>query len=108
MRRVWLRWLLLAVFVVAIGFTFVSLGNWQLDRLYQRRDRNANVASHEQAEVVPFSDTDLSQINLEKVRKGKERGAVEGPVEGSLEGGGQGQPQTKTTPTSQHRLGRGQ
>lgn len=65
MRRVWLRWLLLAVFVVAIGFTFVSLGNWQLDRLDQRRDRNANVASHEQAEVVPFSDVFTRPITEE-------------------------------------------
>lgn len=54
MGRVWLRWLLLAAFVVAIGFTFVSLGNWQLDRLDQRRDRNANVVAHEQAAVLPF------------------------------------------------------
>lgn len=54
MRRVWLRWLLLAVFVVALGFTFVSLGNWQLDRLDQRRDRNANVVAHEQAKTIPF------------------------------------------------------
>lgn len=54
MRRVWLRWLLLAAFVVALGFTFVSLGNWQLDRLDQRRDRNANVVAHEHAQAIPF------------------------------------------------------
>lgn len=54
MGRVWMRWLLLAAFVVALGFTFVSLGNWQLDRLDQRRDRNANVVAHEQAQVLGF------------------------------------------------------
>lgn len=54
MARVWVRWLLLAAFVVALGFTFVSLGNWQLDRLDQRRDRNASVVAHEQADVLTF------------------------------------------------------
>ena len=37
MKRVWLRWALMGLFVVALGFTFVSLGQWQLDRLEQRR-----------------------------------------------------------------------
>ena len=56
MKRVWLRWALMGLFVVALGFTFVSLGQWQLDRLDQRRDRNANVVTHEQAAVVSFED----------------------------------------------------
>lgn len=54
MRRTWLRWGLLTVFIVALGFTFVSLGNWQLDRLDQRRDRNATVVAHDQAASQPF------------------------------------------------------
>ena len=56
MKRMWLRWVLMGLFVVALGFTFVSLGQWQLDRLDQRRDRNANVFTHEQAPVVTFED----------------------------------------------------
>ena len=56
MKRMWLRWVLMGLFVVALGFTFVSLGQWQLDRLDQRRDRNANVVTHEQAPVVTFED----------------------------------------------------
>ena len=39
MKRMWLRWVLMGLFVVALGFTFVSLGQWQLDRLDQRRER---------------------------------------------------------------------
>lgn len=54
MRRNWLRWLLLTVFVVALAVTFVNLGRWQLDRLDQRREANTVVAEHESAAVVPF------------------------------------------------------
>ena len=32
MKRAWLRWTLMTLFVVALGFTFVQLGQWQLDR----------------------------------------------------------------------------
>ncbi len=54
MKRTWLRWGLMTLFVVALGFTFVNLGQWQLDRLDQRRDRNATTAEHENAPVLPF------------------------------------------------------
>lgn len=54
MKRTWLRWGLMTLFVVALGFTFVNLGQWQLDRLDQRRDRNAATAEHESAPVLPF------------------------------------------------------
>ena len=47
MGRVWMRWLLLAAFVVALGFTFVSLGNWQLDRLDQRRAHRVCILLHQ-------------------------------------------------------------
>lgn len=56
MKQVWIRWALLAVFVGALAVTFVNLGQWQLDRLDQRRDRNANVAAHEQAQVRGFDE----------------------------------------------------
>ena len=37
MRRLWLRWALLIIFVAVLGIVFVNLGEWQLDRLAQRR-----------------------------------------------------------------------
>ena len=54
MRRLWLRWALLIVFVVVLGVAFVSLGNWQLDRLAQRKERNATTIVNEQKSVQPY------------------------------------------------------
>lgn len=54
-RRPWLRWLALAAFAIGLGVTFVNLGFWQLDRLDQRRARNAAVVAHENAPVVDFA-----------------------------------------------------
>ena len=34
--NIWVRWSLLAVFVVTLSITFLNLGQWQLDRLDQR------------------------------------------------------------------------
>jgi cytochrome oxidase assembly protein ShyY1 len=53
-RRPWLRWLALAVFVVALAVAFVNLGRWQLDRLEQRRERNSSVVVHENSPVADF------------------------------------------------------
>ncbi len=53
--RPWLRWLALAVFVVALAFAFVNLGRWQLDRLDQRRERNSSVVAHENTPVADFA-----------------------------------------------------
>jgi len=53
-RRMWLRWLALAVFVVALAIAFVNLGFWQLARLDQRRAMNSSVTSHETSAVVDF------------------------------------------------------
>lgn len=53
--RPWLRWLALAVFVVALAFAFVNLGRWQLDRLDQRRERNNSVVVHENSPVADFA-----------------------------------------------------
>ncbi|MCA0295990.1 MAG: SURF1 family protein [Actinobacteria bacterium] len=52
--RLWLRWLALAVFVVALAIAFVNLGFWQLARLDQRRAMNNSVTSHETSAVVDF------------------------------------------------------
>lgn len=56
MRRLWLRWALLIVFVAILGTTFVNLGEWQLDRLQQRQNRNATTLANEQAPVRPFAE----------------------------------------------------
>ena len=54
MRRLWLRWALLIVFVALLGVAFVSLGNWQLDRLAQRKERNTTTITNEQKPVQPY------------------------------------------------------
>jgi cytochrome oxidase assembly protein ShyY1 len=50
------RWTLLIVFVAVLGTVFVKLGDWQLDRLEQRRERNAATVSNEQAAPEPAED----------------------------------------------------
>lgn len=54
-RRMWLRWLMLAVFVVALAIAFVNLGFWQLARLDQQRAMNNSVISHENSTPVDFA-----------------------------------------------------
>ena len=56
MKSTWVRWAFMTAFVVALGFTFVNLGQWQLDRLDQRRDRNASTAEHENAPIQSFEE----------------------------------------------------
>jgi cytochrome oxidase assembly protein ShyY1 len=53
-RRLWLRWALLIVFVIVLGVVFVNMGRWQLDRLAQRKDRNATTIANEQKPVQPY------------------------------------------------------
>lgn len=55
-RRLWLRWVALAVFVVTLVVAFVNLGYWQLDRLEQRRERNEAVVVHENAPVRDWAE----------------------------------------------------
>ncbi|PZQ45135.1 MAG: SURF1 family protein, partial [Phenylobacterium zucineum] len=52
--RLWLRWVALAIFVVALAIAFVNLGFWQLARLDQRRAMNNSVVAHETSAPVPF------------------------------------------------------
>ena len=56
MRRLWLRWASLVVFVVALGVVFVNLGQWQLDRLDQRRARNEAILANEKKPVRPLAE----------------------------------------------------
>jgi len=53
-RRLWVRWTLLIVFVAALGTAFVNLGEWQLDRLQQRQERNVSTLANEKRPVVPY------------------------------------------------------
>ena len=55
MRRLWVRWALLIAFVAALGTAFVNLGEWQLDRLHSRRDRNISTVQNEQRPVEPWT-----------------------------------------------------
>ena len=55
MRRLWLRWALLIIFVAVLGIAFVNLGEWQLDRLAQRRERNATTIANEQKPIQPYA-----------------------------------------------------
>jgi cytochrome oxidase assembly protein ShyY1 len=50
----WLRWALLITFVAVLGVVFVTLGEWQLDRLAQRRERNTTTIANEQKPVQPY------------------------------------------------------
>lgn len=56
LRRLWLRWTLLVAFVAVLGTAFVYLGEWQLDRLAQRRQRNAATVGNEQRPVRPWDE----------------------------------------------------
>lgn len=56
MRRLWKKWLALLVFVAVLGTTFVILGNWQLDRLEERRANNARVIAAEEAPIRPYAE----------------------------------------------------
>jgi cytochrome oxidase assembly protein ShyY1 len=61
-RRLWVRWALLIAFVVALGAVFVNLGGWQLDRLEQRRERNANTVNNGQAGTAAAADVFVRPI----------------------------------------------
>ncbi len=54
MRPLWVRWTLLVVFVAVLGTVFVNLGEWQLDRLDQRQQRNRDTLANEANPVLPF------------------------------------------------------
>lgn len=56
MRRLWVRWTLLIVFVAVLGTVFVRLGGWQLERLDQRQARNVATLSNEQRPVRPYTE----------------------------------------------------
>lgn len=50
------RWLGFALFVIVLSGICVHLGNWQFDRLTERRDENAIVREHLGEEPVPIDE----------------------------------------------------
>ena len=56
MRRLWVRWTLLIVFVAVLGTVFVNMGEWQLDRLHQRQARNGTTVANEQRPVRSYAE----------------------------------------------------
>ena len=45
-----------------LGVAFVSLGNWQLDRLAERKERNATTIANEQKPVQPYEQVFIRPI----------------------------------------------
>jgi cytochrome oxidase assembly protein ShyY1 len=60
--RLWVRWTGLVVFVAVLVTVFVYLGEWQLDRLDQRRTRNAATVTNEQRPVRPLAEVFTGEI----------------------------------------------
>ncbi|WP_375433209.1 SURF1 family protein [uncultured Friedmanniella sp.] len=54
MRRLWVRWTCLILFVAVLGTAFVNLGDWQLRRLDQRQQRNVSTVTNERNPVIGF------------------------------------------------------
>jgi cytochrome oxidase assembly protein ShyY1 len=78
-RRLWVRWALLIVFVALLGVAFVFLGDWQLDRLEQRRDRNATTITNEQGAVQPASSVFVQPItDADQWKKAEAIGTFDG------------------------------
>lgn len=55
MNRQVLRWVAMGVLVAVLIVTFVELGQWQLRRLEERRERNETVVAHENQPVQPYT-----------------------------------------------------
>ncbi len=56
MKKLVLRWIALAVFLVLMAAVFVRLGEWQLDRLEGLRERNDTVATNKEQPVVDYRE----------------------------------------------------
>ena len=79
MRRLWVRWTLLVVFVAILGTVFVNLGQWQLDRLRQRKERNATTIANEQAPIRQAADVFTKPItDADQWQRVEARGTFDG------------------------------
>ncbi len=56
LRRLWMRWILLILFVAVLGTVMVNLGEWQIDRLHQREARNITTVANERAPIRPYAE----------------------------------------------------
>jgi cytochrome oxidase assembly protein ShyY1 len=73
------RWTLLVVFVAILGTVFVNLGQWQLDRLRERKQRNATTIANEQAPVKPAQDVFTRPItDADQWQRVEARGSFDG------------------------------
>ena len=54
MKKLWIRWIALIIGVAILGGIFIRLGEWQLHRLDQKRDRNASAVAHQKQPVKPW------------------------------------------------------
>ena len=79
MRRLWVRWTLLVVFVAILGTVFVNLGQWQLDRLRERKVRNATTIANERAPILPAAEVFTKPIaDADQWRRVEARGTFDG------------------------------
>ncbi len=56
MKKLVLRWVALAIFLVLMAVVFVRLGEWQLDRLEGLRERNDVVATNREEPVLDYRE----------------------------------------------------
>ncbi len=56
MKRLVLRWVALAVFLVLLALLFVRLGEWQLARLDETREQNQAVADNRDRPVIDYRE----------------------------------------------------
>jgi surfeit locus 1 family protein len=63
----WLRpkWVVGHILVVVLVVTFVFLGFWQLDRLQDRRARNAEISARAEVPVQPIGDVVTAGVGLD-------------------------------------------
>ncbi|AXE38429.1 SURF1 family protein [Acidipropionibacterium virtanenii] len=55
MRKLWLRWIGLALFVVVLSLVMIRLGEWQIHRLDGRREANATIRAHRAQPVLDWT-----------------------------------------------------
>lgn len=56
------RWIAMGVLAAILAVTFIQLGQWQLRRLDERKDRNAVVLAHEGLPIQPYQDVMTKEI----------------------------------------------
>lgn len=62
----WKRWVGLVIFAVVLVTAFVRLGQWQLDRRDQKRERNAVIVAQQRAPVASFDEAFAGRITPDK------------------------------------------